>query len=127
MASGKYGSKEESTRAAASMDAQAARAWLLTLAKSSLAQGAGPSSAAEYAKKIRDLERFWSRELKIPINQFSKPYFQKTKWKKKYENKKLYHGVLRMKVRRSVNLLRKIFGYIEGISKNIPGIVFLFF
>ena len=56
MASGKYGSKEESTRAAASMDAQAARAWLLTLAKSSLAQGAEPSSAAEYAKKIRDLE-----------------------------------------------------------------------
>jgi len=72
-----------------------------------------------YKDKIRDLEKFWSRGLKIPLSQFSKSYFQKTKWKKEYENKDLYHGVLRIKARRSVNLLRKIFGYIEGISLSI--------
>jgi hypothetical protein len=39
--------------------------------------------------------------------------------KKEYENKENYHGVLRIRVRRSIDLLRKIFGYIEGISQNI--------
>ena len=69
-----------------------------------------------YKNNIDDLQEFWSEKLRIPLSQFSKPYFQKTKWKKEYENKKLYHGVLRIKARRSIDLLRKIFGYIEGIS-----------
>jgi len=72
-----------------------------------------------YKDLIIKLEKYWSNNLKIPLNQFSKPYFQKTKWKKEYENKNDYHGVLRIKVRRSINLLRKIFGFIEGISLNI--------
>jgi len=53
------------------------------------------------------------------VNQFSKPFFQNTKWKKEYENKENYHGVLRIRVRRSIDLLRKIFGYIEGINLSI--------
>jgi transcriptional regulator with XRE-family HTH domain len=72
-----------------------------------------------YKSKISVLGKYWSKELKIPISQFSKPFFQNTKWKKEYENKENYHGVLRIRVRRSINLLRKIFGYIEGISLNI--------
>jgi len=69
-----------------------------------------------YKKKIKNLENFWAKELNIFISQFSKPFFQKTKWKKEYENKNQYHGVIRIKVRRSVNLLRKIYGFIEGVS-----------
>lgn len=72
-----------------------------------------------YKKQINKLEKYWSKELNIPINQFSKPFFQNTTWKKEYENKDNYHGVLRIRVRRSIDLLRKIFGYIEGISINI--------
>lgn len=72
-----------------------------------------------YKSKIKDLEKYWSKELNIPVNQFSKPFFQKTIWKKEYENKENYHGVLRIRVRRSIDLLRKIYGYIEGISLNI--------
>ena len=72
-----------------------------------------------YKNNILDIEKFWADELKIPRDQFSKPFFQKTTWKKQYENKDAYHGVLRIKVRRSVNLLRKIYGYIEGIVINI--------
>ena len=72
-----------------------------------------------YKSKINDLSKYWSRELNIPISNFSKPFFQKTKWKKEYENKDNYHGVLRIRARRSIDLLRKIFGYIEGISSNI--------
>jgi len=62
-----------------------------------------------YKNKINELSKYWSRELKIQENQFSKPFFQNTKWKKEYENKENYHGVLRIRVRRSIDLLRKIF------------------
>lgn len=72
-----------------------------------------------YKSKIKELEKYWSKELKISVNQFSKPFFQNTKWKKEYENKSDYHGVLRIRARRSIDLLRKIFGYIEGIGLNI--------
>ena len=72
-----------------------------------------------YKEKIRDLEKFWSSELNVPLSQFSKPFFQKTLWKKRYERPNSYHGVLRVKVKKSVNLLRKIYGYIEGISLNL--------
>ncbi len=72
-----------------------------------------------YKNKINELSKYWSRELKIQENQFSKPFFQNTKWKKEYENKENYHGVLRIRVRRSIDLLRKIFGYIEGINLSI--------
>lgn len=58
---------------------------------------------------------WWSSQLGISSSQFSKPYFQKSIWKKEYENENEYHGVIRIKVRRSINLLRKILGYIEGL------------
>ncbi len=69
-----------------------------------------------YKNKIYELEKFWSKALNISITNFSKPFFQHSIWKKEYENKDEYHGVLRIKVRRSVDLLRKIYGYIEGIN-----------
>lgn len=72
-----------------------------------------------YKNKINELGKYWSKELKIPVSQFSKPFFQNTKWKKEYENKSDYHGVLRIKARRSIDLLRKIFGYIEGINFSV--------
>ncbi len=71
-----------------------------------------------YKNQINELGKYWSRELKIPVRQFSKPFFQNTVWKKEYEKKNNYHGVLRIRVRRSIDLLRKIFGYIEGMSLN---------
>lgn len=67
---------------------------------------------------------WWSSQLGIDTSQFSKPYFQKSQWKKEYESENEYHGVIRIKVRRSINILRKIMGYIEGLytahSKNTP-------
>ncbi len=71
-----------------------------------------------YRNKINKLEQYWSGQLDIPLTQFSKPFFQKTIWKKQYDDDN-YHGVLRIKVRKSVDLLRKIYGYIEGINLNI--------
>ncbi len=72
-----------------------------------------------YKDKIRKLEEYWSIVLRIPLTHFSKPFFQKTVWKKVYENKDEYHGVIRIKVRKSIDLLRKIYGFIEGLSRNI--------
>lgn len=73
----------------------------------------------EYQKLVNKLEGYWAKELAISKNQFSKPFFQKTKWKKEYENKEDYHGVLRIKVRKSTDLLRKIHAYIEGFILNL--------
>lgn len=70
-----------------------------------------------YLKKIQDLEKYWAVKLKINQKSFSKPFFQNSKWKKKYENRDDYHGVIRIKVRRSVDLLRKIYGFIEGVAR----------
>ncbi len=77
------------------------------------------TSNDQYKDKIKIMEAFWSNALHIPLNQFSKPFFQKTIWKKQYENPTDYHGVLRIKVRKSVNLLRKIYGHIEGLTLNV--------
>ncbi len=72
-----------------------------------------------YKEKIDAMNKHWSSSLNIPLHQFSKPFFQHTRWQKEYENKNDYYGVLRVRVRRSVNLLRKIYGFIEGVSLNI--------
>lgn len=72
-----------------------------------------------YKNRSQDLEKYWSKELGIPLRQFSKPFFQESIWKKKYENENDYHGVLRIKVRRSIDLLRRIYGFIDGIALNI--------
>jgi predicted transcriptional regulator len=69
--------------------------------------------------RIRKIEKYWSDELKIPLNQFRKPFFQNVKWKKTYENPKEYYGVLRIKVRKSKDFLREIYGFIEGLRLNV--------
>ena len=70
-----------------------------------------------YALKTKDLELYWSNILHIPLTQFQKPYIQKVQWKKQYDNPKEYHGVLRIRVSKSIDLLRKIHGWIEGIAR----------
>jgi len=68
--------------------------------------------------ETQSILQFWSQILKIPLEQFSQSYYQKTIQKKEYTNTSEYHGVIRVKVRKSVKLLRKIEGYIQGLEKN---------
>lgn len=70
-----------------------------------------------YKNSIQQIQKYWSDTLNIELSQFSKPFFQNTSWKKVYENKNGYYGVIRIKARKSVNLLRKIFGYFDGINQ----------
>src|SRR3989344_6849732 len=66
--------------------------------------------------RIRDIEKYWSNKLMVPLGQFRKPFFQNVKWKKTYENQNEYFGVLRVKIRRSKDFLREIYGFIDGLK-----------
>lgn len=66
----------------------------------------------------KDIIQFWARQFEVGENRFQKPFYQKAKWKKIYENPEEYYGVLRIRVRKSKDFLRKIYGYIEGLGKD---------
>lgn len=72
----------------------------------------------QYKDSAENIEAYWTKELKIPRSQFQKPFFQKVQWKKMYDHPEQYHGVLRVRVSKSTDLLRKIHGWIEGIKKH---------
>lgn len=65
--------------------------------------------------RIKKITEFWSEAIGVPLDGFAKPFYQKYKWRKVYSNLEDYHGVLRIKVRKSQDFLRKIHGYIEGL------------
>lgn len=75
------------------------------------------NEAHEY--RIKEITKFWSKLLQIDENQFKKPFYQHVKWKKVYENPEEYFGVLRVRVRKSSDFLRKIRGYIQGLKLNV--------
>lgn len=68
-----------------------------------------------YKDSAEKMHNFWSKIIGIPSNQFAKPFFQTSKWKKKY-NTRDYHGVLRIHVKDSLNHLLKMKGWIEGLK-----------
>jgi hypothetical protein len=70
----------------------------------------------QYLDRTREIEEFWSKELTIPLKQFQKPFYQKVVWQKKYDHPENYHGVLRVRVTKSTDLLRIIHGWIEGLN-----------
>lgn len=71
----------------------------------------------DHKNRISDIQDFWSKTVKIPLQQFSKPTFIKIKNKKRHLNSSEYFGVIRVKVRNSVNLKRKLLGFIEGLTR----------
>ena len=68
--------------------------------------------------RVDDIQKYWSGQTGIPMEEFRKPTLQKVKWKKNYQNPKNYYGVLRVKVRKSLDLLREISGFMEGLKTN---------
>jgi hypothetical protein len=71
-----------------------------------------------YVNKTKEIEQYWSKQLHLSLQQFQKPYIQKVQWKKQYDNPNEYHGVLRIRVSKSIELLRRIHGWIEGLKRN---------
>ena len=71
-----------------------------------------------HRERIAEIQKYWSQQTGIPPEGFRKPTLIKLAWKKRYENRDEYYGVLRLKVRRSIDFLRKIHGFIEGLKSN---------
>jgi len=69
-----------------------------------------------YKDNIESLRCFWSEKTGFPVNYFERVNFKKNKINGNRKNKELdYHGLLRITVRKSSVLNRKIAGWIEGV------------
>lgn len=68
--------------------------------------------------RLTRIHSFWSQSTGIPQNQFSSPTLIRVTSKKHYLNNDAYFGTLRIKVRRSTNLRRRIMGWISGLASN---------
>ncbi|OGE24103.1 hypothetical protein A2688_04770 [Candidatus Daviesbacteria bacterium RIFCSPHIGHO2_01_FULL_38_8] len=69
-----------------------------------------------HASRLSEIEMHWSEIAGVPLSQFNKPFLQKTKHLRDYSKRGQYYGVLRIKVRKSLNLLVKLKGWTEGLS-----------
>ncbi len=68
-----------------------------------------------HEKRTREIEIFWSQQLQIPLNQFTKPFYQKSVWQRQYHDNN-YYGVIRIHVVNSINYLLEMRGWIEGLK-----------
>ncbi len=69
--------------------------------------------------RIDQIVQYWADLFGINTSNFQKSFYQKAKWQKVYEHPEDYFGVLRIRVRKSSDFLRKIHGFIEGLKQNI--------
>jgi transcriptional regulator with XRE-family HTH domain len=73
-----------------------------------------------HEKREQAIREYWSKELKIPLDQFRKTTFKKVKNKKVYENFNDHYGTLLAKIRQPSRFYYKILGLIEGLRFNMP-------
>ena len=71
-----------------------------------------------HKKRIKELENYWSKTTGVSLSQFNKTVLIRAKSKKVYPDSKKYYGTLRITIRRSAQLRRKINGWIEGLGVN---------
>ncbi len=69
-----------------------------------------------YKAKASEMERSWPDFLGVDLSQFRKAFFQKTKQVKIYANSDKYQGVIRIRVRKGLDLLRKMRGWMVGLG-----------
>lgn len=69
-----------------------------------------------FEKDEKQIKQIWSEKLQVPLSQFQKTFYQRVAWKKEYIDSKNYLGVVRIRVTKSTELLRKMFGWIEGLA-----------
>jgi hypothetical protein len=70
-----------------------------------------------HAYRVKEIVEYWARLFGIDESTFQKSFFQKAQWKKVYEHPEEYFGVLRIRVRKSSDFLRKIHGLIAGLQQ----------
>lgn len=69
--------------------------------------------------RTEEIKSFWTKLTKIPLNQFEKPFYHRSTWLRDYSNRGDYYGVLRVRVRKSSELLNKTRGWINGLTQAI--------
>ena len=72
---------------------------------------------AVHGSRMKEVKGFWIDVTGLPEDQFSKPTFINVASKKHYWNSDQYFGTLRVKVRRSTDLRRRVMGWIEGLAR----------
>jgi hypothetical protein len=65
-----------------------------------------------------EIENYWSKLTGISKSQFNKPYLQKSKWDRDYSGREKYYGLLRIRIRKSSQLLVQIRGWLEGLRSS---------
>lgn len=112
--------KDESGLGLATSDLRMAKFYLkwlekcLEIGKEQLILKVTANESHQY--RIDEIESFWSKELGVSKTNFRKPFYQKTKWKRDYRGRDKYYGVIRIRVRRSLDVLRKMRGWLEGVA-----------
>src|SRR3989344_8742698 len=74
-----------------------------------------------HRERLDEVRTFWSKTTDFPLNKFSQVYFKNSKIKKtnRKNTGEKYHGVLKIKVRKSSDLVRKIASWSEGIFEEV--------
>lgn len=65
----------------------------------------------------KEIKTFWSKLTGISLSQFEKSFYHRSAWLRNYPNREDYFGVLRVRVRKSSELLNKTRGWINGLSQ----------
>ena len=70
--------------------------------------------------RVDEIRRYWSRVTGFPVDRFKNVYWKINNSKTNRRNvEETYHGVLKIKVRRSSGLVRKIAGWSEGVFEKV--------
>ncbi len=70
-----------------------------------------------FVDKIRSMEEYWQKSLGVNRDQFTRPFYQRSKQKRDYRDRQgEYHGVIRIHVRESKNLLRRMRGWMASLA-----------
>lgn len=70
--------------------------------------------------RLEEVKKYWSKITDFPVNSFSSVYWKKNNLKTNRKNTgEKYYGVLKVKVKKSSTLVRKIAGWSEGIFEKI--------
>ena len=73
-----------------------------------------------HENRVYEVKKFWSEVTGFPMSNFSAVYWKRNKLKTNRRNvQEKYHGVLKVKVKRSSDLVRKIAGWSEGIFEKV--------
>ncbi len=75
-----------------------------------------------HKERVEEVRRYWSKVTGFPVDRFKSVYWKTNKLKTNRKNtQEKYHGVLKIKAKRSSSLVRQIAGWSEGIFEKVVG------